>query len=87
MQSVAEIDYNTALFEGLEPSVELERVTAGVPRALHVHDWCHGCGRCAAACKSGAIRIEGGRAVPDHQKCVLCGYCAAACPEFCIKVL
>lgn len=87
MQSEAEIDYNAALFEGLEPSADLELATAGAERALLVHDWCRGCGKCAEACKSAAIRVEGGRARPDMNKCVLCGYCAAACPDFCIKVL
>ena len=87
MQSQAEIDYNAALFEGREPPEELERATAGVPRSLLVHDWCRGCGSCAAPCKSGAKQIKDGRAAPDRGKCVLCGYCAAACPDFCIKVL
>ena len=87
MQSEAEIDYNAALFEGLEPSDDLERATDGTQRRLLVHDWCRGCGCCAEACKSNAICVIDGRAVVDHEKCVRCGYCAAACPDFCIKVI
>jgi aryl-alcohol dehydrogenase-like predicted oxidoreductase len=87
MQSEAEIDYNVALFEGLEPSDELEAAVGSVERRLVVHDWCRGCGRCAETCRAGALAIVEGRAVPDNVKCTLCGYCAAVCPEFCIKVL
>lgn len=87
MQSEAEIDYNAALFEGLEPTDEMEQSVSQAKRQLFVHDWCRGCGQCAEACGQGAIRINEGRAVPDREKCILCGYCAAACPDFCIKVL
>lgn len=87
MQSEAEVDYNAALFEGREPSEELEAAMGSAARSLHVHDWCRGCGKCAEACRAGAIAVVGGRAVPDMGKCTLCGYCASTCPEFCIKVL
>ncbi len=87
MQSEAEIDYNAALFEGLEPSADLEQATAGKERRLLVHDWCRGCGSCVEVCKSDAIRVIDGKAAPDGNKCVLCGYCAAVCPDFCIKVI
>jgi aryl-alcohol dehydrogenase-like predicted oxidoreductase len=87
MQSVEEIDYNVALFEGLEPDEELESALDKTPRRLSVDEWCTGCGKCAEACKAGAIIVETGKAIPDMEKCSLCGYCAAACPEFNIKVL
>lgn len=87
MQSIEEIDYNAALFDGLEPAEELERSVGSAERTLHVHDWCRGCGKCAEACGAGAIQVVDGRARPDMGKCRLCGYCAAACPDFCIKVL
>jgi ferredoxin len=87
MQSEAEIDYNCALFEGLEPGEALERSVGAARRRLIVHDWCQGCGRCMERCRAGAITIENSRAVADQMKCTRCGYCAAVCPDFCIKVL
>ena len=84
MQSFAEIDANVRAFEGdwqaLEPLSRRKR-------RLMVHDWCEGCGRCAARCGQGAIHIIGGRAQVDMEKCVLCGYCAGVCPQVCIKVV
>ena len=87
MQSEAEIDYNVSIFEGREPSKEIESAVGRAVRRLHVQDWCIGCGRCAETCRAGAIRIIESKAVPDMKKCSLCGYCAAVCPDFCIKVL
>jgi predicted aldo/keto reductase-like oxidoreductase len=87
MQSRAEVDYNVALFEGREPTGEQEAAVGSAERSLHVDEWCRGCGKCVAACRSGALSIVNGKATPDGTKCTLCSYCASACPEFCIKVL
>ncbi len=87
MQSQQEIDYNVALFEGLAPGEELEQAVGRTPRALMIHDWCQGCGRCVQRCRSQALRLHEGRAMVDGSKCTRCGYCAAVCPDFCIKVL
>ncbi len=40
---------------------------------------CIGCGRCAADCISGTIRIRDGKA-KARQGCLLCGHCLAVCP-------
>ena len=56
-------------------------------REMMVHDYCEGCGRCAARCGQHAISIVNGRATIDPEKCVFCGYCARVCPQFCIKVV
>lgn len=84
MQSEEEIDYAAALFSGEEPD---EGLAVRAERALLIHDWCEGCGRCVARCGQNALRIQGGRARVDHGRCALCGYCGAACPQFCIKVV
>lgn len=40
---------------------------------------CTGCGRCAAACFTGALSIENGKAAIDGARCVACGRCTMAC--------
>ena len=86
MQSIAEIDYNLAVFSGENPSSYADLVDAQ-SRRLQIHDWCVACGRCIQRCQQSALYIEDGRAVVDQQKCILCGYCASVCPEFCLKVV
>ncbi len=87
MQSVEEIDANVAVFEGDENARELLEGLRGTKRRIMVHDWCEGCGKCAARCHQNAISIVGGKAEIDQEKCVFCGYCARACPQVCIKVV
>ena len=84
MQSFAEIDANVRAFEG---DFSLLPPLSARERHLMIHDWCEGCGRCAARCGQHAIRVVDGRARVDREKCVLCGYCAGVCPQVCIKVV
>jgi dissimilatory sulfite reductase (desulfoviridin) alpha/beta subunit len=42
---------------------------------------CVSCGRCAKACKMGAITVQEDKARIDREKCVLCGACIAACKK------
>ena len=84
MQSEAEIDANVAIAEGNAAPMEPLRDRR---REMMVHDYCEGCGRCAARCHQRAISIVEGRAQVDPEKCVFCGYCAQVCPQFCIKVV
>ena len=87
MQSRQEIDANVAFFEGEKDAQGRMEALRHRQRRMMVHDWCEGCGRCAARCRQNAIAIVDGRAVVDQSKCVFCGYCAKACPQFCIKVV
>lgn len=87
MQSFAEIDANVALFEGAPHARELLEALRHKKRHIMVHDWCLGCGKCAARCHQKAISIIDGKAEIDQEKCVFCGYCARACPQVCIKVV
>ena len=87
MQNTQEIDADVAAFEGAESAAGLLGALRDRPRHIMVHDWCEGCGRCAARCRQKAIAIVNGRAAIDPEKCVFCGYCARECPQFCIKVV
>lgn len=86
MQSMAEVEYNCALFSGKNPQPFAKEIDA-LPRRLAIDPWCEGCGKCVERCKNEALRLENGRAEVDESKCVLCGYCATACPNVYIKVI
>ena len=85
MQSIAEIDANVDLCEGIE-NAQMEALRHR-KREMMVHDYCEGCGKCAERCTQQAISILDGRARIDPEKCIFCGYCARVCPQFCIKVV
>ena len=87
MQSFEEIDANVAVAEGAPDAQERMERLHHRQRRMMVHDYCEGCGRCAARCRQKAISIVNGRATVDPEKCVFCGYCARVCPQFCIKVV
>ncbi len=46
---------------------------------------CIGCGKCAADCISGTIRIREGKA-KARQGCLLCGHCLAVCPADAVQI-
>lgn len=87
MQSVDEVDYNCAVFEGCEPAPELAQRLGRVKRRMLIQDWCQGCGTCVGACRNHAITMVDNIARIDYSKCATCGYCARVCPEFNIKVI
>lgn len=42
---------------------------------------CTQCGKCAAACPTGTIRLEHGEVLTNPDNCMLCMACVSACPE------
>jgi len=87
MSTVAEIDFNAALFAGLDLSEELVLKVGGRPRALHIAEWCEGCGKCVQACGQGALFLEDGKVRVREKLCVLCGYCSRQCELMCLKIV
>ncbi|MCL4425276.1 MAG: aldo/keto reductase [Firmicutes bacterium] len=74
------------LLSGEEVPEYLRTRVRGQKKRLLVEEWCSGCGRCLAACRTGALVLEGGRVRVQEERCLLCGYCSYFCPEFVIKI-
>jgi len=87
MQSIEEVIYNTALFEGKEAPEYIKAAISKKNRRLLIDFWCQGCGSCVKACQHGALYINNNRAEVNADKCVLCGYCSRKCKDFCIKII
>ncbi|NLN07418.1 MAG: aldo/keto reductase [Firmicutes bacterium] len=86
MQTEAEIDYNSALFSGEQPSQAQGEALRKSKRRLHVQYWCRGCGNCTGHCPQRALKVLAGKATVDEDACILCGYCGAYCPDFYLKI-
>ncbi len=54
--------------------------------AVTVSDECIACGTCEAACPTGAIAVEGDKAVVDEDACVECGACVSECPTEALSI-
>lgn len=87
VQSVDEVLYNVKKFNGEAIPEDLETAVASAPKALHISDWCSGCGECVRRCNQKALTLIDGKARVDQKKCVLCCYCSTVCKDFCIKVI
>lgn len=87
MQSVSEVLANICIFEGMQIPSEVSKGLKNQRRALHIEDWCNGCGSCVAVCYRRALYLREGKARVDEDKCMLCGYCSRVCREFGIKIV
>jgi len=88
MVSVAEAEYNLALFGGEPLPVDpAGRGGLAAKRLSILGHLCQRCGRCAERCPAGAMRLGAKCAESDAAKCVLCGYCIPACERFCIRMV
>ncbi|MCD8200180.1 MAG: 4Fe-4S binding protein [Coriobacteriaceae bacterium] len=54
--------------------------------AVKVSDECIACGTCEASCPTGAITVEGDKAVVDEDECVECGACVSECPTEALSI-
>lgn len=97
MKTPAEVEMNTALFNGLKVPPEVLSNVDTTSRYLRIYARCTGCGDCIETCDQGALVIDysqtneaagkEGQSVVDQSKCILCGYCAEVCPTFSIRVI
>ena len=42
---------------------------------------CCQCGKCAAICPTGALKMENGEILTELETCIMCMACVAACPK------
>lgn len=79
-----ELAYNLQYFAGVEKLPPLRSLQK---RVFVLRGMCLGCEQCLAACHSGAIVLQEGKALVDQDKCIRCGYCTASCQQFAIRVV
>lgn len=87
MQSLDEVDYNTAFFNGQSVDPLMIKRLDAYSRELHIDDWCERCGSCVKKCHQNALKITEDGIQIDRKKCLTCGYCSSVCPVFAIKVV
>jgi predicted aldo/keto reductase-like oxidoreductase len=80
-----EVDYALAVLEQREPSPQVIKGLDTTPRALHIEEWCQGCGTCVEKCPAQLLTVKNGRASLKSDGCVLCGYCGAVCRNLPLK--
>ena len=68
MQTVDEVRYNVARFEGRPIPPDLAKRVQQLPRRLHISDWCEGSGKRVARCGPKALSIADGQAREDLSK-------------------
>ncbi len=81
----AELITNIGWYHGEEPAEAEQVKLLDRKMAFDKDPSCHGCGRCAGKCSSGALSLTGQQVIWQKDKCIYCGYCIAACPWFCIS--
>lgn len=70
----------------LEPTTMLPPLLARllgrrlIARPVQEPGLCRACGKCAAICPAGCLRLEGRRASFDHDRCIRCYCCHEVCP-------
>ena len=49
------------------------------------HDWCTGCGICAAFCPKQVLKVKNEKVfVADAEQCIKCALCELRCPDYAI---
>lgn len=87
MQSIDEVQFNVAAFNGEKKDSALAARLGAKKRRVIVDDGCTGCGTCVLKCPMNAVTVVDECATIDAEACILCGYCGAHCPEFALKII
>ena len=77
LKKIAGGDSSTPAVPGNDP-YKPEMQVAAAPISL---ENCRHCGKCAAVCPTGAIRVSETEVVTELSNCILCMACTSVCPE------
>lgn len=75
------------MFAAALGAIESDVITVHDERCISVRNRNAHCARCAEACTSGCISLNGNALAVDASKCIGCGTCATACPTSAIEVV